>query len=145
MAKVICVFCGEEVSTMRGDYIPCGPVYQWACRNCIREVKPLGETDRARRVLQRRFTSKAAAFEEYIAMVDGAEEARPACLRCGEKLKFGEAQALHNNPLNEWKSFFDVLPAYCTNCGKIELYRPEHIEKNKQLSYLVKKDTGEIK
>ena len=148
MAKEICVFCGNEVGSVRGEYISCGPIYQWACKNCAREVKPLGETDRARRILQRRFTSQTAAFEEYVAMVDGAEEARPACLRCGAKLKFGRAVTLDDTPYRDGllaSSGFSVLPAYCHNCGKMEIYNPGYILNNKLFSYLVAKDTGLIK
>ena len=145
MAKEICVFCGNEVGSMRGEYISCGPMSQWACKSCVREVKPLSDTDRARIVHQRRFTSQLAAFEEYVAMVDGAEEARPACLRCGAKLKFGRAVTLDDTPYRDSllaSGGFSVLPAYCQSCGKMEIYNPGYIGNNKLLSYLVKKDTG---
>ena len=147
MAKEICVFCGNEVGSMRGEYISCGPIYQWACKNCAREVKPLGETDRARRILQRRFTSQTTVLGEYVAMVDGAEEARPTCLRCGEKIYFTPGMTLDCSPFGDGilNKTYDVIPAVCRACGKTEFYIPDYIRKNKLYSYLVKKDTGEIK
>ena len=41
MAKEICVFCGEEVGYIRSEYVSCGPVSQWACKSCVKEVEKL--------------------------------------------------------------------------------------------------------
>ncbi len=144
MAKEICVFCGSEVGYMRSEYVTCGPVGQYACKRCAREVNGLSEEEKCRRALQRGFTEARKSMEEYIAMVEGAEEARPACLRCGAKITFGEIQTLDNSPYRDGllSGTFNVLPAYCKNCGKMELYNPAYISGNKLLSYLVKKDTG---
>lgn len=144
MAKEVCVFCGEEVGYMRNEYVNCGPVCECACKRCAREVKEVSEVERCRRALQRGLSTSRKPLEEYIAMVEGAEEARPACLRCGAKLKFGEMQTLDNSPYRDGllSSSFDVVPAYCTGCGKMELYHPAYLSGNKLLSYLVKKDTG---
>lgn len=147
MAKEVCVFCGSEVSYMRSDYVSCGPVNQFACKACAKELKDLSALERCRRALQRGITEAKQTIEEYITMVETAEEARPACLRCGEKLRFGEVQTLDNSPYRDGllSNTFNILPAYCHNCGKMEIYNPAYIGNNKLLSYLVKKDTGEIK
>lgn len=145
MAKEICVFCGKEIGYVRSEYITCGPVGQYACKSCAREAASLSEADKCRMVLQRGYTTSRAAMEEYIAMVDGAEEARPACLRCGAKLKFGAAVTLDDTPYRDGllaSGGFAILPAYCQNCGKMEIYNPGYIGNNKLLSFLVKKDTG---
>ena len=144
MAKETCVFCGEEVSTMRGDYIPCGPMSPWACKSCIREVKLLGETDRARLVLQRRFASQLAAFEEYVDMVDGAEEARPVCQSCGGDMTFKKKVTLEKK-YDLLEPFFEIIPACCKSCGRMVLFDPGHIRHSKELFFLAAKDTGEIK
>ena len=148
MAKEVCVFCGEEVGYMRSEYITCGPVGQHACKHCAREVKELSELEKCRRALQRGVTECRKSMEEYIAMVESAEEARPACLRCGEKLRFGQAVTLDDSPYRDGllaSSGFAILPAYCQSCGKMEIYNPGYIGNNKLLSYLVKKDNGEVK
>lgn len=148
MAKEVCVFCGEEIGYIRSEYVSCGPVCQWACKQCAREIEPLSAVERCRRALQRGVTEARQSMEEYIEMVDGAEEARPACLRCGAKLRFGWTITLDDTPYRDGllsSGGFAILPAYCQNCGKMELYSPGYISNNKLLSYLVKKDTGEIK
>lgn len=35
---------------------------------------------------------------------------------------------------------FDVLPAYCEACGKMEFYNPAIARKNKYIAYLISKD-----
>lgn len=147
MAKEVCVFCGQEVGYVRSEYVVCGPVSQFSCKSCAREVKDLSGVERCRRALRLGITEVRQAMEEYIEMVENAEESRPACLRCGEKIRFGQVQTLDNSPYRDGllTDTFDVLPAYCTNCGKMEFYNPSYISRHKLFSYLVKKDNGEIK
>lgn len=145
MAKEICVFCGEEVGYIRSECVSCGPVSQWACKSCAKEVKDLDEAERCRRALRLGLAVASDAMQEYVTMVEGAEEARPACLRCGAKLKFGQPVTLDDTPYRDGllaSGGFTVLPAFCQSCGKMELYNPGYIGNNKLLSYLVKKDTG---
>ena len=147
MAKETCVFCGQEVSDFVVKQVFCGPVLQYACKSCAKEVNELDGAERCRRALQRGLAVNAERIQEHLDIMEHAEEARPTCLRCGEKLRFGEMQELDNSPYRDGllTSTFDVLPAYCTNCGKMELYSPQYISKHKMLSYLVKIDTGVIK
>jgi len=37
-------------------------------------------------------------------------------------------------------SSFDVIPMYCPNCCKMELFWPEMLERNKELAYLYRLD-----
>lgn len=143
MAKEVCVFCGEEVSSFSVKTVPCGPTYQYACKTCEKEVTALSEEERCRRAVQRGIAQSAVRLQEYIEIMDNAEAARPACLRCGEKLVFGEVQTLDNSPHRDsmFATGFKVLPACCTKCGKMELYNPVYISGNKLLAYLVNKDT----
>ena len=57
----------------------------------------------------------------------------------------GQVQQLDNSPLRDtvFKEPFEVLPAYCEDCGKYEFYNPAIIRKNKRLVYLASKDTQE--
>lgn len=147
MAKEVCVFCGTEVGYMRSEYVSCGPVSQWACKSCAKEVKDLDEVERCRQALRLSLAVAPDALQEYVTMVEGAEDARPTCLRCGTKLKFGQVVTLDSSPYRDGllSNTFDILPAYCRQCGKMELYNPGYSSGNKLLSYLVKKDTGELK
>ena len=145
MAKEICVFCGNEVGTMLSDFISCGPASQFACRSCVKELKSLSEEERCRRALRLGLAKNPQYLQDYLDIVEHAEEARFTCLRCGEKLTFGQAQSLDSSPYLDGLlgSSFDVLPVYCKKCGKIEFYDPTVISENKLLSYLWKKDLAE--
>jgi len=85
----------------------------------------------------------AKTLEAVILMDLEAEEHRPTCLRCGGKLTFGKVQELDNTPFHGngiMTDTFDVLPAYCETCGKIELYHPAYVRKNQLMAYLLSKD-----
>ena len=73
------------------------------------------------------------------------EEYRPSCLRCGAKLTFGNVQSLDNSPMRDsiFQDTFDVQPAYCESCGKIEFYHPHYVNQNKFIAYLIDKDTSQ--
>ena len=78
-----------------------------------------------------------------IELLTEAENHRPKCLRCSTNLTFLKVQELDNSPMRDsiFKEPFEVLPAYCTACGKYEFYNPDVIRKNKYLAHLVNKDT----
>ena len=146
MAKETCVFCGEEAGFLNSDYITCGPTGQFACRSCAKELQDLDAPERCRRALRLGLAKDPQKLQEYLDLAENAEDARPACLRCGEKLHFGPVQTLDNSPYRDGllSTTFDVLPAYCSKCGKMEFYAPDVIANNKLLSYLCRKDNGEI-
>ena len=81
--------------------------------------------------------------EEAAEVARTAEEHRPACLRCGGKLRFQEEQMLDNSPLRDGllSSTFDVLPAFCEKCGKYEFFNPEVVKKDPYLAHLIQIDT----
>lgn len=139
MAKEICVFCGNEVGYMRSDWMPCGPVSQLACKNCIREMKDLNEVEKCRRALQRGLAVSREKLEEFVAMAEGAEDARPACQYCGEKMTFEKIVTLEKK-YDVFDPLFEILPAYCRNCGRMALFDPAYIRGNKTLSYLAEQD-----
>ena len=148
----VCVFCGEKIGAFRSTSIICGGAYQTSCKDCAKEVNCLPEDEQCRRALKLGLASYPEMLEKYIQSVDEeqaiaskAEEHRPACLRCGGKLRFQEEQMLDNSPLRDGllSSTFDVLPAFCESCGKYEFYNPSVLKKNKHLAFLLKKDTEE--
>lgn len=104
----------------------------------------LDEVERCRRALKLGLAEYPEKIQERITLLTEAEDHRPACLRCGARLKFGFVQNLDNSPLRDgiFSETFDVLPAYCTGCGKIEFYHPGYVRKNHFIEYLIKKDTG---
>ena len=148
----VCVFCGEKIGAFRSTSIICGGAYQTSCKDCAKEVNCLPEDEQCRRALKLGLASYPEMLEKYIKYAEEkaevartAEEHRPACLRCGGKLRFQEEQMLDNSPLRDGllSSTFDVLPAFCESCGKYEFYNPSVLKKNKQLAFLLKKDTEE--
>ena len=140
MAKEICVFCGEEVGYMRSECVACGPTSEWACRDCAREVKNLSEVEKCRRALQRGLAVFREKLEEFIAMADGAEEARPVCPSCGGKMTFRKIVKLEKR-YDVFDPFFEIVPACCEGCGRMVLFDPTFIRNSKALSYLAEKDT----
>lgn len=139
----VCVFCGQKPSAFRSASIQCGATVQLACKSCEKELAGLDEVELCRRALRRGLAEKPPKLEERIALITQAEEHRPACLRCGAKLKFGKVQSLDNSPMrdNVFMDTFDVLPAYCVSCGKIEFYHPKHARNDKFVAYLIYKDS----
>ena len=139
----ICVFCGQKPGIFRNTTIQCGPTWQPACKACEKELKGLDEVDLCRRALVRGMAENPEILRARIELITEAENHRPQCLRCGSKLSFMKVQELDNSPMRDsiFKEPFEVLPAYCTACGKYEFYNPEVIRKNKYLAHLVNKDT----
>ena len=144
MAKEICVFCGEAPGVFRSDVVYCGSTAQVSCKTCAKEMAELSEEERCRRALKLGLAEYPDRIQERITLLTEAENHRPACLRCGAGLRFGFVQNLDNSPLRDgiFSETFDVLPAYCTNCGKIEFYHPGYARKDKFVEHLIKKDTG---
>ena len=135
----ICVFCGEKVSEFRVKHTVCGRAYLSCCPSCYKEVDPLPEEERCRRALQLGLVKE----EQEAEVARTAEEHRPLCLRCGGKLRFQEEQMLDNSPMRDGllSSTFDVLPAFCENCGKYEFFNPDVVKKDPYLAHLIQMDT----
>lgn len=142
MTKEVCVFCGEEVSSFAVKAVVCGPTSQWACRNCAKAAEGFSEVEKCRRALQRSTAGSRERLAEFLEMAEGAEERRPRCFLCGEKLTFGKRVAM--DPKYTAGILF-VLPARCGGCGKLELFDPDVLAGNKTLAYLAAKDTGELR
>ena len=146
MAKEVCVFCGKEAGYLRIDCVSCGPVSQWACKSCAKEVNALSEEERCRRALQLGIAVAADKIREYLELAGDAENIRPTCFRCDEKLVFRKPLVLCNvvgreGMLNENLNACPVVPAVCPKCGKLEFFDREHMGKDRKLAYLLKKDT----
>lgn len=138
-----CVFCGEKPGVFRSTTVQCGNTWQSACKACEKELNDLDDIERCRRALVRGLAESPDKLRARIDLITEAENHRPACLRCGNKLVFKEIQQLDNSPLRDsiFKDSFEVLPALCETCGKYEFYDPIVVQKNKYLAYLIQKDT----
>ena len=139
----ICVFCGEKPNKFRSTTIQCGNTWQPACKTCEKEVRDLTEVELCQQALIRGLANEPDRLKARIALITEAENHRPTCLRCGGKLIFEEVQELDNSPHRDsiLSEPFVVLPAYCTNCGRYEIFKPEIIRSNKHLAYLSWKDS----
>lgn len=143
MANELCIFCGQKPGTFRSTTLACGSTIQVACKACEKELKDLDEVEVCRRALVRGIAENPERIRARIELLTEAENHRPKCLRCSTNLTFLKVQELDNSPMRDsiFKEPFEVLPAYCTACGKYEFYNPEVIRKNKYLAHLVNKDT----
>lgn len=141
----ICVFCGERVGAFKDTWVVCGDTHQFSCKDCAKSLRDLGEEELCRRALRLGRAEYPEKLEEHIELVTKAEEHRPSCLRCGAKLTFGNVQSLDNSPMRDsiFQDTFDVQPAYCESCGKIEFYHPHYVNQNKFIAYLIDKDTSQ--
>lgn len=137
------VFCGKAVNAFRSTNVQCGRTYQLSCKDCAREMEALDQNERCRRALLWGLADRPERLREQIALSEDAENHRPTCGRCGGKLRFLEEQHFDNTPHGDsvFHGSFDVLPAYCTDCGRFEFFHPEVIRKNRSLSYLLEQDT----
>lgn len=144
MAKEICVFCGEAPGVFRSDVVYCGSTAQVSCKTCAKEMAELSEEERCRRALKLGLAEYPDKIQERITLLTEAEDHRPACLRCGTKLKFGAVLTLDNSPMRDgiFSDTYNILPAYCQGCGKIEFYSPGYAAQNKFVAHLIRKDTG---
>lgn len=145
-----CVFCGEKLGAFSAMTMVCGGAYLPCCKSCYKELLPLSEEEQCRRALRLGLVKDPQQLEAFIRQSEEAEEAarnaeehRPACLRCGKKLRFRQVQSLDNSPLRDslFSTTFDILPAYCEACGKYEFFNPEVVEKDRYLAHLIKIDT----
>ena len=143
MANELCIFCGQKPGTFRSTTLACGSTIQVACKACEKELKDLDEVEVCRRALVRGIAKNPERIRARIELLTEAENHRPKCLRCSTNLTFLKVQELDNSPMRDsiFKEPFEVLPAYCTACGKYEFYNPDVIRKNKYLAHLVNKDT----
>ena len=143
MANELCIFCGQKPGTFRSTTLACGSTIQVACKACEKELKDLDEVEVCRRALVRGIAENPERIRARIELLTEAENHRPKCLRCSTNLTFLKVQELDNSPMRDsiFKEPFEVLPAYCTACGKYEFYNPDVIRKNKYFAHLVNKDT----
>ena len=138
----LCVFCGESLGFLGSAGIRCGDVFQPSCRSCAKELNDLSEEEQCRRALQLGLANEPEKVQERLELLEHAEERRPVCLRCGEKLRFQDSLFLDISPYRDgvFSPIFAVLPGCCPSCGKYEFYNPDIVKQNPVLSYLVKKD-----
>lgn len=139
----VCVFCGEKPGTFRSTEVECAGTYQFACKSCEKELRDLDEVEVCRRALMRRLAKDPEVLEKRIALITEAEEHRPACLRCGTKLRFYDEESLDTSPYGDsvLSESLDVIPAVCESCGKMEFFNPVYVRKNKHIAYLIYRDT----
>lgn len=138
----ICVFCGEKVGLLGSSDMPCAGTFQPCCRICGREVTGLPEEEQCRRALKLGLARDPEKLEERIQFIESARSARPACLRCGGKLKYQTVKAMHNTD-SVLNIGFPVLPAFCEKCGKYEFFEPNTVRADARLAWLIRHDTGE--
>ena len=138
----ICVFCGEKIGFFSAYTIRCADIRHPCCKNCADELQEAREDELCRRALRLGLAEQPEKLEERLTLLTESEAHRPACLRCGSKLKFGKLQRLDNTPMRDgiFTDIFEVQPAYCRSCGKIELYHPDYVARNKYLAFLIKQD-----
>ena len=146
----VCVFCGEKMGFFHAMTVTCAGYYLSCCKSCYKELKNLPEEEQCRRALRLGLVQNTQALEAYIEqavkaveVADHAEEHRPTCSQCGNKLRFQRVQYLDNSPMRDslFSATLAVLPAVCPSCGKYEFYDPEIAEKNEYLALLMKKDS----
>ena len=139
----ICVFCGEMPGMFQSSSFNCAGTFQPCCKSCAKELKGLSEEEQCRRALRLGLAQQPERLEARIELITQAEDHRPACLRCGAKMRFDSVQYFDNSPMRDsiFSEGFEVLPAYCESCGKYEFYNPRIVNKNKFLAYLIGRDT----
>ena len=135
-----CVFCGEKLGLFQFNDIRCADTLQMCCKTCAGELAKVTEAERCRRALRLGFAAEPEKLQAYVDMSEKAETRRPACTRCGTKLRFMDHQYLDNSPVGNGR--FNVIPAYCETCGKCEFYLPEIVGKIEELAFLVRSDTN---
>ena len=141
--KRICVFCGKKPAPFRSSNIVCGDTLQVCCISCENEVRTLSELEQCTRALRLGLADAPHKLKERIDILTNAETHRHKCLRCGAELTYGAVQHLDNSPLNDgiFGGTFDVVPAFCVSCGKIEFFAPEFLKRNKYTAYLIELDS----
>lgn len=141
--KRICVFCGTKPAPFRSSNIVCGGTLQVCCISCEDEVRSLSELEQCKRALRLGLADTPKKLEERIDILSNAESHRHKCLRCGAKLTYGAVQHLDNSPLSDgiFTGTFDVVPAFCTSCGRIEFFDPKFLNRNKYISHLIELDS----
>ena len=141
--KKVCIFCGEKPGLFGKASIVCGGTIQFCCSGCEHELKQLDELEQCRRALRLGLAEDQEKRNARIEVLTNAEAHRPACLRCNTKLKYRREQHLDNTPGRDgiFSETFDVIPAFCSTCGKIEFFDPDHLRRNPYLSHLIAVDT----
>ena len=141
--KRICVFCGKKPSPFRSSNIVCGGTLQVCCVSCEDEIRALSELEQCQRALRLGLADSPKKLDERIDVLTNAEEHRHKCLRCGTKLTYGAVQHLDNTPLNDgiFSGTFDIIPAFCISCGRVEFFDPDFLQRNKYTAHLIDLDS----
>lgn len=143
MAKEICAVCGESISGFKVVTLVVGKTSQTFCPGCAKEAQGMGEAELCRHVLSRSWAKNREKIQQRMDLVVAAEEARPKCLRCGTPIKFTGKVTLDASPMRDtlFSKTFDLIPAYCPNCFKMEFFAPEMIRQNELMALLYSQDT----
>lgn len=142
-SEFTCVFCGETPSGFRREVIRVGNTTQWCCKSCNKAAADLSDEELCREVLRLGFAQEPEKVEAHLEFIAEAKQARPKCLRCGTPLKFRKIVYLDRTPFSNsiLSNTFDLLPAGCPNCHKIEFYSPDLMEQDEKFLYLYQQDT----
>lgn len=141
--KKVCIFCGEKPGLFRASSIVCGGTIQFCCTTCENEIKQLDEVEQCRLALRLGLAEDQEKINTRIEVLTNAEDHRPTCIRCNTKLKYHREEHLDHTPGRDgiFSETFDVIPAYCPSCGRIEFFNPDNIRRNPYLSHLIAVDT----
>lgn len=137
-----CIFCGKVPGFWGSCTVTVADIPQQACTDCSRELRGLSELELCQRALESGLAAQPEKIREHIAFVEEVDAKRPKCSVCGTPMVFRGIQTLDASPMRDgiFTSTFDVLPMYCPNCCKMELFWPEMLERNKELAHLYRID-----
>lgn len=143
MAKDICAICGETPGLLKSVTIVIGKTTQVVCSDCAKEVQGMGEVALCRHALSRCYAKSRDKIQARLDFITAAEEARPKCMRCNTPLKFSAKVTLDASPMRDsiFSSTFDLIPAHCPSCFKMELFSPEMLQQSEWMLCLYTQDT----
>ena len=139
-----CVLCGESLGMFRTSSLYLAGTRQCCCKTCAKEAETLSQEELCRRVLQSGHAAQPERLQARLEQFEQAQQLRPKCSACGTPMKFSEVVQLDCTPMMDsiLCSTFDLLPAHCPACCKIDFYSPQLLEKDEQLAALYKLDTN---
>ena len=142
-SDITCALCGETPSGFRREVIRVGNTTQWCCKSCSKAAADLSDEELCRKVLRLGFAQEPEKVEAHLEFIDEAKQVRPSCLRCGTPLKFRKIVYLDRTPFSDsiLSNTFDLLPAVCPACHKIEFYSPDLTDQVEKFLYLYRQDT----
>lgn len=143
MAKEICAVCGESVGSFRAVAMTVGKTSQTFCSDCAKKAQNMGEVELCRHVLSRSYAKNREDIQARLDFLDAAEKARPKCAHCVIPLKFKKKVSLDADAIRSglFANVFDLIPAYCPGCFRMELFAPEMLQQSKYLAELYNQDT----